>query len=56
MAAENVVDIDSTGNVFNKQQEMEIMKSTDLKLESLKLSDVGTRLFGLQPFSSLLQM
>jgi hypothetical protein len=46
MAADNFVDIDSTGKVFNKQQEMEIMKSSDLKLESFELGDIDTRLFG----------
>ena len=46
MAAENFVDVDSTGKVFNKQQEMEVMKSSDLKLDSFQLSDIDTRLFG----------
>jgi Domain of unknown function (DUF4440) len=46
MAAENFVDIDATGKVFNKQQEMEIMKSSDLKLESIKFTDVNSHFSG----------
>jgi hypothetical protein len=46
MAADNFVDVDPDGKVFTKQQEMEIMKSSDLKLDSFELSDVQTHLYG----------
>jgi len=46
MAADNLVDIDPDGKVSNKQQEMDTMKSSDLKLDSIKFSDVDPHLFG----------
>ena len=46
MAAENFVDVDATGKVFNKQEEMKVVRSSDLKLESIKFTDVNNHFSG----------
>lgn len=46
MVADDFVTTDATGRVFDKKQEMEIISSSNFKLESLEMDDFQVRLFG----------
>lgn len=46
MVADDFITTDSTGRVFDKAEEMEILRSSDFKLDSLQMDDFNIRMFG----------
>jgi ketosteroid isomerase-like protein len=46
MVADDFITTDATGRIFDKKQEMEIISSSNFKLESLEMDNFQVRMFG----------